>query len=125
VITGAQQLGRFHHTILASGPELRIPELVFRGKELGNWWIRSWEPSYREIRREDVQSVKDLAAIAYDSGVQLGAGCLQEQVGPQGDALRMRASAWIRRLEPRIRQETSALVEEMLRGWRELGNAAG
>jgi Uncharacterized protein conserved in bacteria (DUF2252) len=121
VIAGAQQLGRFHHNILASGPELVIPELVFRGEALGNWWIRSWDPSYREVRRDDLRSVKDLAAIAYDSGVQLGAGCLHEHAGPQGAALRKQALASIKRLEARIRQETSTLVDEMLLGWQEFG----
>jgi hypothetical protein len=124
VIAGAQQLGRFHHNILASGPELVIPELVFRGEALGNWWIRSWEPSYREVRRDDLRSVKDLAAIAYDSGVQLGAGCLHEHPGPQGAALREQALASVKRLEARIRQETSRLVDEMLLGWQELGKSA-
>jgi hypothetical protein len=121
VIAGAQQLGRFHHNILASGPELVIPELVFRGEALGNWWIRSWEPSYREVRRDDLRSVKDLAAIAYDSGVQLGAGCLHEHSGPQGAALRKQALTSLKRLEARIRQETSKLVDEMLLGWEEFG----
>jgi hypothetical protein len=124
VIAGAQQLGRFHHNILASGPELVIPELVFRGEALGNWWIRSWEPSYREVRGDDLRSVKDLAGIAYDSGVQLGAGCLHEHTGPQGAALRKQALASIKRLEARIRQETSTLVDEMLLGWQELGKTA-
>jgi Uncharacterized protein conserved in bacteria (DUF2252) len=124
VIAGAQQLGRFQHNILAAGPELVIPELVFRGEALGNWWIRSWEPSYREVRREDLRSVKDLAAMAYDSGVQLGAGCLHEHPGPQGAALRKQALASIRRLEARIRQETTKLVDEMLLGWQELGKTA-
>jgi hypothetical protein len=124
VIAGAQQLGRIHHNLLASGPELVIPELVFRGEALGNWWIRSWEPSYREVRREDLRSVNDLAAIAYDSGVQLGAGCLHEHPGPQGAALREQALASVKRLEARIRQETSRLVDEMLLGWQELGKTA-
>jgi hypothetical protein len=97
---------------------------VFRGEALGNWWIRSWDPSYREVRRDDLRSVKDLAAIAYDSGVQLGAGCLHEHPGPQGAALREQALASVKRLEARIRPETSRLVDEMLLGWQELRKTA-
>jgi hypothetical protein len=44
----------------AAGPEQVIPELVVRGR----------------------RSVGDVAAIVYDSGVQLGAGCLREEAGP-------------------------------------------
>jgi Uncharacterized protein conserved in bacteria (DUF2252) len=121
VIAGTQELGRFKHTILAAGPELVIPEIAVRGQEPRQWWIRNWEPSYREVRRDDLGSVKDLAAIAYDSGVQLGAGSLHEHSGPQGATLRKQVLASIGRLERRIRTETVALVEEMLHGWQELG----
>jgi Uncharacterized protein conserved in bacteria (DUF2252) len=122
VIAGTQEVGRFKHNILAAGPELVIPEIAVRGQELRHWWIRSWERSYREVRRDDLGSVKDLAAIAYDSGAQLGAGSLHEHSGPQGAALRKQALASIRRPERRIRTETIALVEEMLVEWQELGS---
>jgi hypothetical protein len=119
VIVGTRQLGRLPHNILAGG-EIVIPELVARGRELRDWWIGSWDPSYRELSVKDLRSVGDLAAIVYDSGVQLGAGSLKEEAGSQGVAVRKRELASVSRLEQRIRDGTSRLVDELLRGWKEL-----
>ena len=121
IVAGTKQLGRFTHNILASGPELVLPELAVRGRQLRDWWIRSWEPSYREVRVDDLRSVEDLSAIAYDSGEQLGAGCLREQTGATGALLRKKAFASIAALEGRVRKVAAALVEEVLLGSRELG----
>ena len=119
VIDGTRQLGRIKYDVLAAGPELVIPELAARGRQLRDWWIRSWDPSFREVRLDDIRSVNDLAAIAYDAGIQLGAGGLLDHQERQAEA-RTRALASIARLEPRIRQETSRLVEQLLLGWQEL-----
>jgi hypothetical protein len=119
VVDGTRQLGRIKHNVLAAGPELPIPELASKGRQLRDWWIHSWEPSYREIHLDDLRSVKDLAAIAYDAGVQLGAGGLLDPQDRQADA-RTQALTALARLEPRIRQEASRLVEELLLGWQEL-----
>jgi len=121
VILGARQLGRLQHTILAAGPEIVVPELVVRGRQLHDWWIRSWEPSYRELRVHELRSVEDLAAIAYDSGVQLGAGCLRDTEGSEATSTRKRELANLVRLEARIREEASRLVDELLLGWKDLG----
>jgi hypothetical protein len=104
----------------AAGPEQVIPELVVRGRQLRDWWVRNWDPSYRELRLTDLRSVGDVAAIVYDSGVQLGAGCLREEAGSQG-AERRRELASYAWLERRIRDETSRLVDQVLLGWKELG----
>ena len=119
VIDGSRQLGRIKHNVLAAGPELPIPELASTGRQLRDWWIHSWESSYREVRLDDLRSAKDLGAIAYDAGIQLGAGGLLDQEESQAEA-RTRAMAALGRLEPRIRQETSRLVDELLLGWQEL-----
>ena len=124
VIDGTEQLGRIKHKILAAEPELPIPELPIpelapRGRQPRDWWIHSWDPSYREVRLNDLRSVKDLAAIVYDAGIQLGAGGLLDHQEQQAEA-RTRALAALARLEPRIRQETSRLVEQLLLGWQEL-----
>jgi Uncharacterized protein conserved in bacteria (DUF2252) len=120
VILGARQLGRLRYSVLAPGPELVIPELVARGRQLRDWWIRSWDQSYCELTVADLQSPRDLAAIAYDAGVQLGAGSLKDEAGSQSAWIRTRELASLSRLEPRIRNETSRLVEELLTGWKEL-----
>jgi hypothetical protein len=113
VIDGALQLGRLKHDILAVGPTMLIPAAADRAEHWLDWWVCSWEPSYREVHVSDLRSVKDLADIAFDSGVQLGAGKLV--------SVRKQLLASDKRLESRLRKETSALVEELLAGWRELG----
>ena len=120
VIAGTRQLGRLTHSILVAGPRIVIPELVPSGRQLRDWWIGSWDPSYHELDLDDLRSVQDLAAIVYDSGVQLGAGSLKEEAGLQGVSLRNRGLASLARLEQRIRNETSRLVDELMLGWQEL-----
>jgi hypothetical protein len=118
IILGARQLGRLKHDIIAAGPDLAIPELLLRGKELRHWWIRSWDPTYREVRLADLRSVQDLADLAYDAGVQLGGGSIQDQVDRPG--ARKRTFASIDALEQRLREEATRFVDDVLRGWREL-----
>jgi len=120
-IFGARQLGRMKYTILAAGPELVIPEVVVRGRQLRDWWIRSWDPSYRELSLDDLRSVQDLTEIAYDSGVQLGAGCLKDEAAVDCASLVKREQAYLARLERKVRDETSRLVDQLLLGWKELG----
>jgi Uncharacterized protein conserved in bacteria (DUF2252) len=117
VILGALQLGRLRHNILVAGPPLVIPEVAAEGQELRNWWIRSWDPSHRELRIDDLRSPRDLAQIAYDVGVQLGAGSLKELSGFQRNPERQRELASLARLERRIRNKTSELVAELVAGW--------
>ena len=113
VIDGTRQLGRLKHDILAVGPTLLIPAAVDRAERWLDWWISSWEPSYREVHLSDLRSVKDLADIAFDSGFQLGAGTLA--------SVRRQVLSSNMRLESRLRKETAILIEELLAGWRELG----
>jgi Uncharacterized protein conserved in bacteria (DUF2252) len=119
VIVGSQQLGRLKHHILAAAPEVNIPEMTIGNQHLRNWWLRSWEPSYREIALDDLRSVEDLAGIVYDSGVQLGAGSTHGATRPEEAALRTQSLTSLSTLEPRLRREAEDLVEEMLRAWNE------
>jgi hypothetical protein len=112
VINGARQIGRLKHDILAAGPALQIPAAADRAGLALDWWIASWEPSYREVGVSDLRSVTDLADIAFDSGVQLGAN--------KTIAVRERALSSVVKYEPRLRKETSTIVEELLAGWKEL-----
>lgn len=121
VIAGSRQLGRLKHNILAAGPDLPIPDLADSAEHLRDWWVRSWEPSYREVALADFRSVDELTAVVFDSGVQLGAGRFQAEVGSVDSAVRERVAASLARLDGRIRTETSTLVEELLAGWRDLG----
>jgi uncharacterized protein DUF2252 len=120
IIDGSKKLGRLKYNILAAGPELAVPEVMARGQRLQDWWIRSLDPSYRQVSLTDLQSVGDLAAISYDSGVQLGSGRLQDQTVLLSGYDRKRILGATARLEKRYRQEASTLVDDLLRGWREL-----
>jgi hypothetical protein len=113
VIAGTRQLGRLKHDILAVGPTRLIPAAADRAEHWLEWWVSSWEPSYREVHLGDLRSVEDLADIAFDSGVQLGAGKLV--------SIRQQALSSSMTRDARLRKETSTIVEELLAGWRELG----
>ena len=120
IIDGSKQLGRLKYNILAAGPELMVPEVMARGERLQDWWIRSVDPSYSQVRLTDLRSVADLAAIVYDAGVQLGAGRLRDRTVLLSSYDRKRLLAATGGLEKLYRQEATKLVDDLLRGWREL-----
>jgi hypothetical protein len=113
VIDGTRQLARLKHDILAVGPTMLIPAAADRAEHWLDWWVSSWEPSYREVHLSDLRSVKDLADIVFDSGVQLGAGKL--------GSVKNQALSSVTKNESRLRKQTSAIVEELLAGWRDFG----
>jgi hypothetical protein len=121
IIDGSKQIGRLKRKMLAAGPELVIPGLAARGQHVREWWLQSLEPSYRLLHLTDLRSVGDLAGIIYDSGVQLGAGHLPDGSAPAGSSERKQALAATATFEKRYRTEASKLVDDLLRGWRELG----
>jgi hypothetical protein len=112
VIDGTQQLGRLKHEILAIGPTLLIPAAADRAEHWLDWWVSSWEPSYREVRLSDLRSVDDLAEIAFDAGAQLGGG--------KAVSVSKLALSSVVSLEGRLRRVTDTMVAELLAGWREL-----
>jgi hypothetical protein len=116
IVQGSKQVGRLKHSILVAGPDLAIPEMAVEGKHLSDWWIRSWDPNYHELALDDLQSVADLADLAYDAGVQLGAGA----VPAENAMLRRQLAASIDQAEPRLRRDAEQMVDELLRGWRRL-----
>ena len=121
IVDGRKQLGRLQYGMIGAGPELVIPEMVARGERLQDWWIRSLDPSYRQVRSADLQAVGDLAAIGYDAGVQLGAGRLRDRTVLLSAYDRERLLAASGRLEKRYRQAATNLIGDLLRGWQELG----
>jgi len=114
IIDGTRQLGRMKHDILAVGPSQLIPAATDSPEHSLNWWVSSWEPSYREVRLSDLRSVGDLTEIVYDSGFQLGVG------DPSDASARTQVRSSVDALEGRFRTETNAIVEELIAGWREL-----
>jgi hypothetical protein len=119
VIVGSKQLGRLRHNILAAGPDVEVAAMAIGGEHLRNWWIRSWEPSYREITLDDLRSSDDLSDIVYDSAVQLGAGSIHGGSAPAA-TLRSDSLAALAVLEPRLRKTAETMVQDMMLGWREL-----
>ena len=100
-----------------------IPELSAEGPNLSDWWIRSWEPSYREIGLDDFGSVEELATIVYDSGAQLGAGSVHlpgKRWTPPCSS-----SRWPRSPVRRAPRRAVNLVEQMLRAWDRLAATQG
>jgi hypothetical protein len=120
IVEGSQQVGRLKYTILVAGPELAISEETRSGQHLRDWWIRNWDSSYHEIGLRDLQSVADLAEIAYDAGVQLGAGTLRGVAAPDVATLRARQMTWIDQNEVRLRRTAERLVEEVVAGWHDI-----
>jgi uncharacterized protein (DUF2252 family) len=114
IADGTRQLSRLKHDILAVGPTLLIPAAAGRAQRWLDWWVASWDPTYREVHLSDLRSVKDLDEIVYDSAVQLGAK------EPSDSSSRAQALSSVVRLEGRLKKETSLIVEELLEGWREL-----
>jgi len=112
VVAGAWQIGRLKTDILASGPTLLNPTLTGHAETWLDWWVASWEPSYREVDLADLRAVGELAEIAFDSGVQLGASKVA--------AVRTQTLSSVAALEARLRRETLVIVEDLLTGWREL-----
>jgi hypothetical protein len=112
IIDGTRQLGRLKHEILAIGPTLLIPAAADRAEHWLDWWVSSWEPSYREVRVVDLRSVDDLADIGFDAGVQLGAGKVV--------SIREQALSSVINLESRLRTVTDKMVGELFAGWKEL-----
>ena len=112
VIAGARQLGRLKHDILAVAPALLLATATDNVENWLDWWIFSWERTYREVRLNDLRSADDLAEIAFVSGWQLGVGKVP--------SIKSQELSSYTTLESRLRKETSVIVEELLAGWREL-----
>jgi hypothetical protein len=121
IVVGSRQIGRLRHDILVAGPEIDLPEMNIQGQHLRDWWIRSWDASYREIGLSDLGSVQDLSDIAYDSGVQLAAGALHDANVPDDGPLRTQLLASLDGVERRIRNGAVTLVGELMHAWRDLG----
>jgi hypothetical protein len=120
VVAGATQVGRLRHEILAAGPDLAIREMPGQSEHLRNWWLRSWEASYREVTVDDFASVDEMSDVVYDAAVQLGSGWLHGSTGTAQVTLRKRSLDLLSRSEARLRQTATTMVEDLLLGWREL-----
>jgi hypothetical protein len=123
IVLGSRHVGRLKHSILMAAPDV-VPELGADAHRLRHWFIRSWDPTYREIAVQDLVSYQDLSDIVYDAGVQLGQGSLREEEGAGVAALRRQVLATIGKFERRVRTGTVALVDELMLGWKQFAAAA-
>jgi hypothetical protein len=106
VLTGLRQIGRLHLDVLS----------VIRGFSTAReWWLRSWDRTYVEVRIPDLRSSRDLEELALDAGAQLGSASLPAASTPAD--VRERELTTIARLEPRIRQVSADLSREMRAAW--------
>jgi hypothetical protein len=115
VINATKQIGRIRHDIL-----LVVPRRDHQGPDGQDWWIRSWDETYREVVVADLASAEELAELTRDAGAQLGAANLRASSPVlEGDRRRQELAA-VRRLAPRIRATARRLTDELLAGWEEL-----
>ena len=122
VVSGAMQVGRLKHDIIAAGPDLAISDMTVQNLHLRDWWIRSWEASYREVTLDDLASVDEMSDVVYDAAVQLGSGWLHGSTGAEQVTLQNESLAWLSRSETRLRRTAMAMTEDLLVGWRELAD---
>jgi Uncharacterized protein conserved in bacteria (DUF2252) len=111
IIDGAEQIGRLRHEVLA-----KVPVATDVGPRR-QWWVRSWEPTYRELVLSDLQTPEDLKQVALDVGSQLGAANLKEASAVRQAAMRRKELAMLDRMEPKIRRVVREMVDRMLQDW--------
>jgi hypothetical protein len=117
VIEGLQQVGRLDHRLLVA-----LPMISRRLPNMRGWWVRAWDPSYRELEIASLGSAADLTAIAHDVGAQLGRVNPVTRGDEPAEGARRALLASIDRLEPRIRRVAHEITVALLQGWRTLGS---
>lgn len=109
IVEGYGRLGRIRHDIVVVVPGPPDPD-----PDAKEWWARSWEPSYREIRLDALESPEELAEVVRDAGFQLGAGHASDSDGsvdPRPDL------SWLDRSEVRMRRVAVEMTNDMVEAW--------
>ena len=117
VVKGLQQLGRIGQGLLVEIPPRD-------GQRDGGWWVRAWDPSYRELSVASLSSPTELREVAFDAGVQLGSANLADQDGEHAARARRLEREALARLERRIRVVAHDLTVELLDAWKRLRERA-
>ena len=113
VVTGSEQIGRLHHQFI-----MVLPPYRDSGSDTPRWWLRTWEPSYREVDIADYVSAEEIVEVAHDVGAQLGHGHMATQDtsgGPRDAAQQLRG---LDQLEARIGQAVTDQTAELMEAWR-------
>ncbi len=115
VIVATKQIGRIRHELL-----LEVPRREGLAPEVRDWWIRSWDETFKEVTAADITSAAELGELAHDAGAQLGAANLRWSIPILETQMRRAEIAAVRRLAPRIRATARQLTDALLAGWEEL-----
>jgi Uncharacterized protein conserved in bacteria (DUF2252) len=110
VLAGSRQIGRLRHQVLSV-----IRGLPTDAPTPREYWLRSWDRTYGEVRIPDLRSSRELEEVALDAGAQLGSASLP--AASTTAAVRQQELATITRLEPRIREIAADLTREMRAAW--------
>jgi hypothetical protein len=109
VVKGHGEIGRIRHEIVAV-----VPDNPLRGLGPEDWWVRSWEASYRELQLDELESAGELAEVVHDAGAQLGAGHIRESVESLQQQIRYAQLQQLDALEPKIRAVAKQMAEQLL-----------
>jgi hypothetical protein len=81
-------------------------------------WVHAWFDNYRELSIvDDLKSIEDLKAVAYDVGVQLGLGHPKEVADPHEFELRHALLESVDELEDDLLRTIQDLTENMISAW--------
>jgi hypothetical protein len=118
VVEGLEQLGRLRHGLLVA-----IPTRPGESDGAG-WWVREWDPSYREVDIASLTSPAELSEVAFDAGVQLGSSNLGDLDPVEARQARLREHEALTRLEARIRVVAHDLTIELVDAWNRMISGA-
>jgi hypothetical protein len=112
VIEGMTQVGRLGHRVLVA-----VPVFPDQRPDARGWWVKTWEPTYREVEIADLASSRELAEMAHDVGAQLGSTNLPGSRNSLDAQKRLLELESMTRLEPRIRQVAHDLATATMEAW--------
>jgi len=112
ILEGYGRMGRIRHDFVVVVPAPPDPVPGAR-----DWWARSWEPSYRELRLDALESPGELGEVVRDAGAQLGAGHSRAPEGAAQGAPPDGPLEWLDRSEGRMRSVATQMTEDLLEAW--------
>jgi hypothetical protein len=112
IIEGYGRMGRISHDTVVVVPNALEPAAGAR-----EWWARSWEPSYRELQLDELESPRELAEVVHDAAAQLAHGHAWAPKGHTGETQRARKRVWLDRAEPRLRALALQTTADLLEAW--------
>lgn len=81
------------------------------------FWVHAWIANYQELDIDSLKSSEELAAVAYEAGLQLGRAHFADVAPEDAPARRREQRAVLDRLEPRIEAAIDRMSGLTLRAW--------